>query len=72
MCWADKAGLLWAFVVYAFFFIIAGHRELLFTLGVTRDLAILILPVWIFLRGIDWILGGPARRRGQFKARVIR
>lgn len=78
MCWADRVGVLWAFVVFAFFFIMAGGnpdpgaRALLFTAPVLGDLAIIILPVWVFFRLIDWVSGGPSRRRGQFRGRVVR
>jgi hypothetical protein len=29
------------------------------------------LPLWLFMRLVDWTAGGPARRRGRIKARVL-
>lgn len=71
MCWADKLGVLWAFVVYLFFIVIAQDRAGLFTPGPTLDLLFIIAPVWIFFRLIDWIAGGPARRKGVITVRPV-
>lgn len=63
MCWADKLGVLWAFVVYVFFLGLAEDKAGLFSLSVTGEILLLILPVWIFFRLVDWVLDGPNRRR---------
>lgn len=71
-CWADKLAILWAFVVmlavvwvaspsYAAFH--SAHS--LFTIA--RGLLILVGPVWIFLRLVDWLIGGPRRRRDEIR-----
>jgi len=72
MCWADKLGVLWAFVVVGFLLAMAGDKSAIVTWPVIHDLLIVIVPVWVFFRLVDWLTGGPARRRGYVKARVIR
>ena len=76
MCWADKLGVLWAFLVVLFVLILAPDRGVASAALVSGEglklLAIVILPVWVFFRLIDWLTGGPARRRGYVRARVIR
>lgn len=70
-CWADKLGVLWAFVVCVFLLAMAEDKSAILTWPVIHDLLIVIVPVWLFLRLIDWLIGGPARRHGAIRARVI-
>lgn len=35
-------------------------------LNIGWHMALVTLPVWIVLRILDWMIGGPARRRGRF------
>jgi hypothetical protein len=69
-CWADRLAVLWAFVVV----LVTG--VCLFELHLDpRNAAgdmipsfvlidgLLVAVVWIFLRLLDWVLGGPERRR---------
>ena len=72
MCWADKLGVLWGLIVVLFFVAIAEHKAGLFTPVPFAEMMVFVIPVWIVLRIIDWIAGGPERRHGQIRARVIR
>ena len=69
MIWADRVTLVWAGVVFAALLFLSDsadkfdHAMIETTFGVQAVLK-LILPVWLLLRGIDWIFGGPRHRRG--------
>jgi len=74
-CWADRATALIFLLVAAilgFLDLTGGHSwsawiEILWFLS-TRYL----LPLWLFLRLVDLVFGGPGRRRGQVRATLIR
>lgn len=77
MCWADKLGVLWAGIAYFVLFMLGGANPdpttpSILSWGITQSMLIIILPVWLLARGVDWIMGGPSQRRGSVSARVIR
>lgn len=69
MIWADRVAIVWGGVVFAALLFLSDssdkfdHAMLATTFGIQAVLK-LILPVWLLLRGIDWVLGGPRHRRG--------
>ena len=75
MCWADKIGVTWAFLVYFALFALSNDKGAAVTWFFSFDglklLLIVIAPIWLILRLIDWIGGGPQRRRGAIKARLV-
>jgi hypothetical protein len=74
MIWADRLALAWAVIVYGLLALAGafgdypdvhpGHNAV--------QALYFVLPVWAVLRLIDFITGGPARRRGQFRVSVQR
>jgi hypothetical protein len=64
MAWCDWLAAIWAFVV-------CGSMSLAVTpdgwtdAPVVRLMLILIVPVWVILRMVDAMVGGPGRRRGK-------
>ncbi len=40
-------------------------------LGTWRFLAWTLIPPWVLLRWIDWLMAGPARRKGYIIARFL-
>jgi hypothetical protein len=77
MCWADKIVLvLTLFIGIAATVIWSGSsdpdwpRQMVVDCYVPLGLKV-FLPLWIFLRAIDWMTGGPSRRRGWIRVRSI-
>lgn len=70
MCWADKIGLFVYLAWVGFLYALTGllpfddWDRLKFSLLPT-------LPIWLILRFLDLITGGPARRRGQIIVRRL-
>jgi hypothetical protein len=75
VCWADKAALLFA-VLLLFALFVIGEPTLATTddpggwagayVSIFWHLAqMTVLPLWIFLRAIDLVLGGPTRRAAK-------
>ena len=62
MCWADRA----AFTLFAFIFLalylIDDTKEGFFVAWKMGELGELFIIMWLPLRLIDWLIGGPARR----------
>ena len=61
ICWADRVAAIWAVVVL-------GVLYMLHAPGVAPSawgdvVLTLIVPLWIFLRLLDLIMGGPRRRK---------
>lgn len=75
LCWADKIGLTLAFLAYAGLFLISNDKgaalAFFFSGAGLRFLALCLSP-WLVLRAIDFVAGGPQRRRGWIKVRAIR
>jgi hypothetical protein len=70
MIWADKLFLVLAFLIVGFILVIGGHFETM-TVGGWGNFALkILLPIWVVLRGLDWIAGGPARRRAERRHKV--
>lgn len=78
MCWADRVAQLIVVIIVLFMAFMtavgdgpgANIKNMLDT-----DLifcAYTALPIWILLRIIDLMIGGPYRRRGQVSARILR
>lgn len=69
MIWADRVAVVWAGVVFAALLWISESADkfdhwMLETNDGIRAVLVLILPVWLLLRSLDWVAGGPGRRRG--------
>lgn len=67
--WADKIAIVWGGVVFVVILWMANNAAAFDDAMLHSDLAFqlvlkLVLPVWLLLRGLDWIAGGPRRRRG--------
>jgi len=68
MIWADRVAVVWAGIVLAAILWISDsadkfdHAMLGTTFGIELMLKT-VLPVWLILRAIDWVTGGPKRRR---------
>ena len=75
MIWADRIAIVWALVVALCVLLAsAPHYEAGFAALVTegwRIALITVAPVWLLLRALDWMTGGPYRRRGAVRARII-
>lgn len=78
MCWADKIAAVWAFVVVGI--VVALQKPGGFVQSIDTEAGlgqwlrlffVIILPVWAFLRVIDWASGGPDRRRGSVRAHLL-
>ena len=72
--WADKLAMILWFIVTLF----AGAMSLGapptnpgFLTAWIELTAITVLPLWVFLRLVDWLFNGPARRRGQITVRPL-
>lgn len=69
MIWADKVALtlclLWVGFLFAVFATDGGPT------GFVPVTAKIFVPLWLFLRLIDWMLNGPARRRGRVRAEIL-
>jgi hypothetical protein len=80
LCWCDRVGVGWAMLVLGLYFWIWGSSPggiLSMPDGAaTHVLLVVVLPLWIALRLIDMMSGGPwnrmAQRRGEFKISVHR
>jgi hypothetical protein len=70
MAWCDKLAVIW----FAFLFLLALlHSGLPIAIAHLFDpttWAVVLVP-WLFLRAIDWITGGPNRRRGRIHAHIV-
>lgn len=67
MCWADKVTAIWAGIVFAaLLFISRDFGAFMHWMDIQgiRIVLTLIAPIWLLLRGFDWVAGGPGRRRG--------
>ncbi len=62
MCWADRAAVTIALTFWVLVFAIAQDKAGMFETGVLREIAGFCLVIWIPLRLVDWLIGGPARR----------
>lgn len=74
-CWADRmAVLLFLLVAMALGFVdLFGGRNLEVWIEILWFLSTrYLLPLWLALRLIDLLFGGPARRAGQVMATLIR
>ena len=71
LCWADRIAMVWAVIVVGGIMLLQGGD------GVSQTampaygelLTKIVAPVWIFLRLLDLITGGPRRRKA---ARALR
>ncbi len=72
LCWADRVGVAWAAIILAWFAYTGVLTGAVAASSALRGLAIFILPIWLGARLVDFIIGGPARRRGQFRVSVQR
>lgn len=63
--WADKFAILLVTLVFLFLFAIADNRWGLLGPDCWSAWAEMFLIVWVPLRLIDWLLGGPARRAAR-------
>lgn len=79
MCWADKIALALFVALMGFWFFIAATgggmtpenlQTLLWDIG-WRMFLYAALPVWLVLRFIDLMVGGPAKRRGTITGRWV-
>lgn len=72
-CWADRLGIAWAVLVLAIFGLMGAFDGSVDAAHNLRQIGLVfILPVWGFARLIDFVGGGPAKRRGQFRINVHR
>lgn len=78
MIWADKIAAVWAALILLTFFAMwasagdaAGFFVAVLSVGTLKVLAVFVLPAWVALRLIDFATGGPARRRGVVRARIV-
>lgn len=67
IAWCDKVAFVWGAVVYLLLFLmwspnIAGFFGAALSMDSLRLALYTILPVWLFLRFIDLLAGGPSRR----------
>ena len=63
MCWADKLALcIWALVCLALFGLSHSPNSDPMTPSIIPELLITLAAIWLPLRMIDWIIGGPRRR----------
>ena len=76
MCWADKVGLAAAIIVAGGVLLIGaswGPHGPDYASAATRAIGLLelysALPLWVLLRIVDFIAGGPWRRAGNIKVR---
>jgi len=77
LAWPDKAGLVTAFVIAAMsafacaIVLIAGetvtYDRLNYALAAWSGVAVLAIaaPLWLFMRAIDFLAGGPSRRQAN-------
>lgn len=76
MCWADRLFILIVFLILALYTLIysgSGEKDW-FGAELTAFAPLflrVLLPVWIFMRLLDWLTGGPRRRRGVIVVRPI-
>ena len=78
MIWADRVALLWAILLICAIIFLQGNGGFAHSLepdnimgGWGQLLLKLVVAPWAFLRFIDLILGGPARRSGRFIVRRL-
>ena len=65
MIWADKLAIFWAGIFYLAVLMMYAASGFTLGLGVAFSMFLwVVAPVWIVLRGLDWLFGGPAHRHG--------
>lgn len=62
MCWADRLTVLVCFLIAAFLFLVGGNFETMTFDGWAMLALKVFLPIWLVLRFLDWLTGGPSRR----------
>ena len=69
MIWADRIAIVWAGVIFAIIFAMwfsagdpAGFVGAALSLGALKIIAVFVLPIWLVLRGVDWLATGNLRR----------
>lgn len=74
LCWADRAAVGWAILVFgALAFVGAFGDEVPSPASnAWHAFLVFVLPPWVVLRVVDFVIGGPAKRRGQFRVSVER
>jgi hypothetical protein len=72
MAWCDAIAALWAFLIVFAYMTVSGWHPGAADFFVSGDggklLFILVTPLWAILRTLDFIGGGPARRRRGSRA----
>lgn len=78
VCWADKLGTVWACVVVGIVLALQERGGFLKSIDTESGLAqwfrlfaLVVLPVWVILRLMDWVAGGPAKRKGLVRAQIL-
>lgn len=72
MIWADKLAVVAAIVLLGFLALMAKAVWSADFLDLYWEVAIrTVIPLWIGLRVLDWLAGGPSRRGGRIKATVL-
>jgi hypothetical protein len=64
MIWADKLTIFWAGIFYLAVFMMDAASNIPTTIDPLLMMFVwVVAPVWVVLRMIDWLFGGPAYRR---------
>lgn len=72
MCWADKAAITVALTFWLLVFAITDDKQGMFAPGVLHEIIGFGLVIWIPLRLVDWLIGGPSRRAARRSLTHIR